>query len=71
MADGKFVGALILNPKDEILLQRKDLGYKRWPGFWTIFGGMAVFGQKRYWRERYFQPRRLKATVARAEMEGF
>lgn len=39
MVDGKFVAALILNPRNEILLQRKDLGYKKWPGFWTVFGG--------------------------------
>lgn len=45
MADGTFVGALILNPQDEILLQRKDLGYKKWPGFWTIFGGMVKRGE--------------------------
>ena len=36
-----YVGALILNPINEILLQRKDVGYKKWPGYWTTFGGMV------------------------------
>lgn len=39
MIERQFVGALILNPKNEILLQRKNLCYKKWPGFWTTFGG--------------------------------
>ena len=35
----EYVGALIRNPKDEILLQKKTWDYKPWPGHWTIFGG--------------------------------
>jgi ADP-ribose pyrophosphatase YjhB (NUDIX family) len=36
-----YVGALILNPSDEILLQRKDAGYpkRELAGMWTTFGG--------------------------------
>ena len=41
MDDVKYAGGLILNPRNEILLQRKDMGYKKWPGFWTTFGGAA------------------------------
>ena len=35
----EYVGALIKNPKDEILLQKKTWDYKPWPGHWTTFGG--------------------------------
>ena len=35
----RYVGVIILNPVNHILLQRKDFGYKKWPGFWTTFGG--------------------------------
>lgn len=30
---------LILNPKDQILLQRKDEGAWFWPNYWCTFGG--------------------------------
>ena len=39
MDDVKYTGGLILNSRNEILLQRKDIDYKKWPGFWTTFGG--------------------------------
>ena len=42
-----YVGALILNPSNEILLQRKDLGYpkKQFAGMWTTFGGAGNYGE--------------------------
>ncbi|MEK6914056.1 MAG: NUDIX hydrolase [Nanoarchaeota archaeon] len=42
-----YVGALILNPSNEILLQRKDLGYpkKQFAGMWTVFGGAGEIGE--------------------------
>lgn len=42
-----YVGALILNPKKEILLQRKDSGYpkKQFAGMWTVFGGVSNCGE--------------------------
>lgn len=42
-----YVGALILNPRNEILLQRKDLGYpkKQFAGMWTTFGGAGNYGE--------------------------
>lgn len=30
---------LITNPKDRMLLQRKDLEHIWWPGYWLTFGG--------------------------------
>lgn len=43
-----YVGALILNPRNEILLQRKDSGYpkKQFAGMWTVFGGAGNYGEK-------------------------
>ena len=35
----EYVGALIRNPRGEILLQKKTWDYNTWPGHWTIFGG--------------------------------
>jgi len=47
MGDNFYVGALILNPRDEILLQRKDLGYPKiqFAGMWTTFGGEGKSGE--------------------------
>ena len=45
MTENEYVGAIILNPNNEILLQRKSLRYKKWPGFWTTFGGAADNGE--------------------------
>lgn len=43
-----YVGALILNPKNEILLQRKDAGYpkRQFAGMWTTFGGAGEEGEE-------------------------
>lgn len=43
-----YVGALILNPRKEILLQRKDSRYpkKQFAGMWTTFGGAANYGEE-------------------------
>ena len=35
----EYVGALIRNPGNEILLQKKTWNYNTWPGHWTVFGG--------------------------------
>ena len=42
-----YVGALILNPRNEILLQRKDSGYPKKPfaGMWTTLGGAGEAGE--------------------------
>jgi ADP-ribose pyrophosphatase YjhB (NUDIX family) len=47
MEDQFYVGALILNPRNEILLQRKDSGYPKKPfaGMWTTFGGAGNHGE--------------------------
>ena len=46
MKEKEYVGALILNPNNEILLQKKDLNYKKWPGYWTTFGGAVEESDK-------------------------
>ena len=33
------VVAIILNDENEVLLQKKDLRYKWFPGEWCMFGG--------------------------------
>ena len=30
---------ILLNKNKEVLLQKKDLGFKYWPGYWCFFGG--------------------------------
>ena len=35
----EYVGALIRNPDNEILLQKKTWDYNIWPGLWAVFGG--------------------------------
>ncbi len=37
---------LPLDPKERILLQRKDEGYPRWPNRWCTFGGRIGPGEK-------------------------
>jgi 8-oxo-dGTP diphosphatase len=36
---------MLLNENGEILLQKKDLGFKRWPGRWSMFGGGIESGE--------------------------
>ena len=37
---------LPIDPKERILLQRKDEGYQRWPNMWCTFGGRIEAGEK-------------------------
>jgi 8-oxo-dGTP pyrophosphatase MutT (NUDIX family) len=41
----KFSVGLILNPQNEILLQRKDGGAWFWPNYWCTFGGGIKNGE--------------------------
>ena len=36
---------LLLNARNEILLQKKELIFKRWPGRWSMFGGGIEHGE--------------------------
>ena len=36
---------IILNPRNEVLLQKKDLGYFWFPGNWCLFGGGIKRGE--------------------------
>lgn len=37
--------AIILNEKEEVLLQKKDMQYWHWPGCWCMFGGGSKEGE--------------------------
>ena len=37
----KSVVCIIENDKKELLLQKKTMAYKKWPGVWTFFGGIV------------------------------
>ena len=39
MINKDFAVCIILNKKNEILLQKKDMGYPWFPGKWCLFGG--------------------------------
>jgi mutator protein MutT len=41
----RIATAIILNNKEEILLQKKTLDYARFPGKWTLFGGEIEEGE--------------------------
>jgi len=43
--DTEVAVGLILNPSDEILLQKKDRGYPWNPGMWCFFGGHFKEGE--------------------------
>jgi 8-oxo-dGTP diphosphatase len=36
---------ILINEHNEILLQKKDLRFKRWPGRWSMFGGGIEDGE--------------------------
>ncbi|MBS3093933.1 NUDIX hydrolase [Candidatus Pacearchaeota archaeon] len=40
-----YVVALPLNHRNNLLLQRKDRGYKFWPNYWCTFGGGMKDGE--------------------------
>jgi 8-oxo-dGTP diphosphatase len=40
-----IVAAIILNEKGEVLLQKKDLDYHWFPGYWGFFGGEIKSGE--------------------------
>lgn len=46
MDEKDFAVCLILNKKNEILLQKKDGGYPWFPGKWCLFGGEIEKGEK-------------------------
>lgn len=37
---------LPVNPRNEVLLQRKDSKHLRWPNYWGFFGGIIEKGEK-------------------------
>lgn len=42
---GDHVVGIILNPANQVLLQRKDSTYDWWPGYWCTFGGGVEEGE--------------------------
>lgn len=43
--DREYTVAMPLDPKDNLLLQRKDSGYRFWPNYWCTFGGGLKKGE--------------------------
>ena len=41
-----YVVAMPLDPRKNLLLQRKDAGYRFWPNFWCTFGGGVKPGEE-------------------------
>ena len=39
MTERNVAAIIFTNERGEVLLQKKDLGFKRWPGRWSFFGG--------------------------------
>ena len=39
MAYRQVAAVILYNERNEILLQKKDLTFPRWPGCWCMFGG--------------------------------
>ncbi len=39
LVEKDYAVGLILDPKNRMLLQKKDEGYTWWPGYWCTFGG--------------------------------
>ena len=37
---------ILLNKDNEVILQKKDLGFRTWPGYWCFFGGGIREGEK-------------------------
>ena len=40
-----YAVAIPIDPKNNVLLQRKDSGYRFWPNFWCTFGGGLKEGE--------------------------
>ncbi len=45
MSDLKFAVGIILDPNNQALLQKKDMGYPWGPGKWCFFGGQIEKGE--------------------------
>lgn len=43
-----YSSAIIVNGNNEVLLQKKDLNYKKGPGKWALFGGVIEPGETPY-----------------------
>ncbi len=45
MIERNIAAIILINEHNEVLLQKKDLRFKRWPWYWSFFGGGIEWGE--------------------------